>query len=229
MFAVQLENETKIKTKSLSITDATVFHETTVPKITDDTKKEGTEESVGTESGEQKLNDVDKMTQEDSSYNEDSENTEGANAQDNTTDEEMPQDMENENQVDEYGKLLDSPYMRGIKNVISFNYEASYEQLVDCISFINQYPNKITINSISMSFDTKRGVITGDMNLSLYAVQGNGKAFVEPDLNYFEIGKEQIFDTISGNDLTETEDDLPNTNDNDLSRVEDNEGEEIVE
>lgn len=86
--------------------------------------------------------------------------------------------------------------MKGKKCSIRLSYQSSYEQLKACMKYINDYPERITLDDISMAYDHTTGFITGNMTITLYAIEGSGLPYEEPDLDDISIGKDVIFETI---------------------------------
>ncbi len=73
--------------------------------------------------------------------------------------------------------------MIGYKTTLTLSYEAKYDQWKSLLSFINNYYSKLTIDTISMSYNSTTDNVAGSMTLSLYAITGTQRAFTPPVFN----------------------------------------------
>lgn len=87
----------------------------------------------------------------------------------------------------------DGSCMVGIQNTIMVTYQGTYEQVKDWIKYVEEYPMRLSLDSISMSYDDTTGLINGSMSISVYAIEGNGVPYIPPMLDSIPIGKENIF------------------------------------
>lgn len=76
---------------------------------------------------------------------------------------------------------------------LTMNYSCTYEQLKRLIDFVNVYPERMNIESITMSYDSETGGVRGSIALNLYAVTGTGKEYTEPDISGLSMGVNNIF------------------------------------
>lgn len=89
-----------------------------------------------------------------------------------------------------------SPTMTGIKSTIEFSFLVSYKGLKDCLSFIEKYPERMTVDNLSVTYDGGNGKLSGNMTIQRYAILGNGQEFQNPMLPNVPVGKNVIFDTV---------------------------------
>lgn len=95
----------------------------------------------------------------------------------------------------EEGKYVTSYYKVSLlQENLSTNYECDYEQLKKLIDFVNEYPERMNIASISMSYDSTTGGLKGSLVLNLYAVTGTGKEYTAPDISGLSMGVGNIFE-----------------------------------
>ena len=76
---------------------------------------------------------------------------------------------------------------------LSTNYSCTYEQLKKMIDYINAYPERMNIDSISIAFDSETNGLKGNLTLNLFAVTGTGKEYTEPDISGLSMGNGNIF------------------------------------
>lgn len=79
--------------------------------------------------------------------------------------------------------------------LMSLSYKTTYEGLKKCIKYITEYPERMNIQSLNVSYDAETGNLSGNLVLRQYAVVSELKPYVEPDINEMKIGKENIFGT----------------------------------
>lgn len=79
------------------------------------------------------------------------------------------------------------------RETLSSNYKCTYEQLKKMIDFVNNYPERMNIESIQIAYNSEDGGLTGDMTINLFAVTGTGKEYVEPDISGLSMGVGNIF------------------------------------
>lgn len=84
----------------------------------------------------------------------------------------------------------------GFNYMVKFNFKASYNELKEMITYINQYPYFRTIDNVSVVFDSDTGELMGELTLNIYTLVDATNAYEEPISNVHEIGVDNIFGTI---------------------------------
>ena len=80
----------------------------------------------------------------------------------------------------------------------TFNYGVSYEGLKRSIRHIVDQPNRMTIETLTVTFDETTGLLIGSTTLNMYlAPYQAGKEYVQPDFSSVLLGTDNIFGTIS--------------------------------
>jgi len=79
------------------------------------------------------------------------------------------------------------------KETLSTNYSCTYEQLKKMIDYINAYPERMNIDAISVSYDSEKNALKGNLTLNLFAVTGTGKEYTAPDISGLSLGTGNIF------------------------------------
>ncbi len=80
----------------------------------------------------------------------------------------------------------------------TFNYGVSYEGLKRSIRHIVDQPNRMAIETLTVTFDDTTGLLIGSTTLNMYlAPYQLGKEYVQPDFSSVLLGTDNIFGTIS--------------------------------
>ena len=85
--------------------------------------------------------------------------------------------------------------LKGYQSSITINYQTSYSGLKKAIDFINNYYEKMRIQSITAAFDSTTGNLTGTIIIDLFMLSGEGREAEPFDINGIEIGTDNIFGT----------------------------------
>ncbi len=80
-----------------------------------------------------------------------------------------------------------------LRESLSTNYTCTYAQLKKLIDFINAYPERMNIESITMGYNKETGELQGALTLNLYAVTGTGKEYTAPEISGLSMGQTNIF------------------------------------
>ena len=89
--------------------------------------------------------------------------------------------------VGEYGPitLYDTP--------ANFSFETSYSGIKNFITFFTTNKNRMTIQSMSMAYDSSTALLSGTAAVNLYSMSGTGKVYSYPEIPYVPIGTRDIF------------------------------------
>ena len=87
----------------------------------------------------------------------------------------------------EYTKLM------GYKTSLTVEFACTDEQLRAAVDFINEYDEKMSVESITVGYDETTGGLTGTMVICMYAISGNDKEFEEPRIDNVTLGVTNIF------------------------------------
>ncbi len=79
------------------------------------------------------------------------------------------------------------------KETLSTDYSCTYEQLKKMIDYINAYPERMNIDSISVVYDSGTNGLKGNLTLNLFAVTGTGKEYTAPEISGLSMGTGNIF------------------------------------
>lgn len=78
----------------------------------------------------------------------------------------------------------------------TFNFTGSYENLKKAVTYINGQTGRMTVDSITMSFDSGTGGLTGTITVNIYSMSGIGNQYSEPDTGTSTYGKKNLFGTL---------------------------------
>lgn len=77
------------------------------------------------------------------------------------------------------------------------DYYGSYKSLKDVIAYVDNYSDRMTVDSLSIQYDGEE-YYTGSMELSCYSIEGASRPERSLELNQVEIGVDNIFEGEGG-------------------------------
>ena len=92
-------------------------------------------------------------------------------------------------------QAVDGEDMLGYKTKVIISYSSTYEGLKKCIGYINDYKDRMSIESFNAAFDQANGLLSGTMVISLYALSGTDRPAEDVIIDSVPIGTENIFGT----------------------------------
>lgn len=79
------------------------------------------------------------------------------------------------------------------------NYEieltGTRKQILKAFDWITENSEPMALSAISLSFDSSTGKLSGTIVVNFFCLNGNGKAYEEPDISGIIIGNEDVFGT----------------------------------
>lgn len=85
--------------------------------------------------------------------------------------------------------------LNGYQSSITINYQTNYGGLKKAIDFINNYYEKMRIQSITAAFDNTTGNLTGTITIDLFMLLGEGREAEPLDIHGIDVGTDNIFGT----------------------------------
>ena len=73
-------------------------------------------------------------------------------------------------------------------------YYGSYDSLKDVINYVDSYSDRMTINTLEVSYDPDADLYSGSLDLYCYSIESPERDERKIDLNEVEIGVDNIFD-----------------------------------
>ncbi|MDD6035751.1 MAG: hypothetical protein PUC30_06125 [Lachnospiraceae bacterium] len=79
------------------------------------------------------------------------------------------------------------------KENISFGYSCDYETWKKLLTYIGEYPERRTVQSVTASYNSASGTLDGTMVLNLFAVTGGEKEYIAPVTEDVPLGRDNLF------------------------------------
>lgn len=80
----------------------------------------------------------------------------------------------------------------------SVAYSTTYEGLKTLIAYINQYPEKMNLSTLTAAYNSETDSLSGNFSINWYMLTGTDKQYRFEDLETVDIGNENIFRSGSG-------------------------------
>lgn len=121
----------------------------------------------------------------------------------------------------EAGAAEDAPY-ECYRADFPISYEGSYESLKDVIRYVNEYEDRMTINTIDITYEADADIYSGTLNLKVYAIMSEDRPETSMELNEVEIGTENIFHGTGGSSSSSATEGMTKYDENDGAAIESN-------
>lgn len=92
----------------------------------------------------------------------------------------------------------DTLAVRMFKQPSTYNFNATYDGAKDMITFLGTNTNKKAIESITLSFDSNSGNLTGSVRLNQFYMTGTEKAYEPIRVPSVRKGVDDVFHTVNG-------------------------------
>ena len=69
------------------------------------------------------------------------------------------------------------------------------KQILKAIDWVAKNEEPMSVVSINLTFDNSTGKLSGTILVHFFSLNGNGKAYVEPDISGIILGNEDVFGT----------------------------------
>lgn len=91
------------------------------------------------------------------------------------------------------GGVVDTSGYVCYRAAFPITYSGSYSAIKDVVSFVDNYSDRMVVDSIDITYDAEGDLYTGAMNLMCYAIESEDRPERSIDLNDVEIGVDNIF------------------------------------
>ncbi len=81
----------------------------------------------------------------------------------------------------------------GYCTMVALKYSAEYEAFKDLIYYIQNFDDRTTVPTVTMSYDSAEGMVSGTISIKMYYLTGTGKSYSDPVLEYQDMGVSNIF------------------------------------
>lgn len=184
LWMIQLEKEADMEISSISFNDPNAFYSG------GSSTSEGSLADGGSNTSEGSV------TEESSSTSESSDTVEANNSQADTI-----------VKGTDFSTSSESLQFTAYERSLNISYKTTYDGLKKCIDFINKNEYNMNLSNVSAAFDSATGNLTGTITISLYAVQGMGRAYEDATIQGIVLGTDNIFGTF---DLEESQGETTN-------------------
>lgn len=89
-------------------------------------------------------------------------------------------------------KVYSSDYM-GISTTMTLAYECTYDDLKKVLTYLEENGKKATISNITFSYSESTDIVTGTMQMTLYAITGSDRKVNDVLINDVAVGTDNIF------------------------------------
>lgn len=91
-------------------------------------------------------------------------------------------------------------YSIGYRDSIGMSYEANYSDFKEMIDYIHGMSDRMTISSISATYDSVNDMVSGGITVNMYYLTNTGKEYVDPNIMNNNKGVTNIFFERGGNE-----------------------------
>lgn len=92
------------------------------------------------------------------------------------------------------GEAVDTSSYNCYRADFPISYYGSYDSLKDVINYVGSYSDRMTINTLEVSYDPEADLYAGSLDLYCYSIESPDRDERKIDLNEVEIGVDNIFD-----------------------------------
>lgn len=117
--------------------------------------------------------------------------------------------------------VVDSEY-NCYRAAFPMDYTGSYASLKDVVKYVNEFENRMTIDSIEISYDADSDTYGGALNLMLYAVMSSERPETSMEMNDVETGTDNIFQGEVGQGSSSADANLTKYDENEGAEIESN-------
>lgn len=82
---------------------------------------------------------------------------------------------------------------QGLSSQTNLSFECTYDELKTVLLYIKQYGRKYTLDSISFSYAPTSDIVSGTMQVSMFAISGSDRPVDEIQINDVPVGTDNIF------------------------------------
>lgn len=76
-------------------------------------------------------------------------------------------------------------------------FTCTYDQFKELVTYITKDPDIKSIDSVTLSFDSATGILSGSMVINYYSMRGTGKSYTEPTTGVSGHGVDCIFGSLA--------------------------------
>lgn len=88
--------------------------------------------------------------------------------------------------------LMDVPSV-GYRDTLGMSYDADYRDFKELVAYIGELADRTTIPSITASYDSVTGKVSGSITINMFYLTATGKEYIAPDVTGKRKGVSNIF------------------------------------
>lgn len=93
-----------------------------------------------------------------------------------------------------YYTCTTNPMIQGVRSELTMSYEGTYKGIKELLYAVKKDPERMTVSSMSLSYDESSHKLSGEVILDLYAVVGTDRELKPADPGEIEVGRTNVFD-----------------------------------
>lgn len=93
-----------------------------------------------------------------------------------------------------YYTLPSNPTVQGVHAELTMNYQGTYKGIKELLYAVKQNPERMTVSSMSLTYDEDSHKLGGVVVLNMYAVTGTDRVLDPAEIGEVEIGRSNVFD-----------------------------------
>lgn len=86
--------------------------------------------------------------------------------------------------------------LQGYRSQLAISYATSYGNFKRLMDYMADYPERMNVDTVTASFDSTTGYLSGSMTINLYRLEGTGREYAAPIEPEVPLGVENIFGTV---------------------------------
>lgn len=88
---------------------------------------------------------------------------------------------------------VDTSEYRCYRAAFPIAYSGSYDSLKEVINYVNNFSNRMAIDTIDIAYDAEGDLYSGNLNMMCYSIESDDRPQTNMELNEVEIGIDNIF------------------------------------
>jgi hypothetical protein len=118
------------------------------------------------------------------------------------------------------GEYVDSSAYNCYRAEFPISYTGSYDALKDVIAYVDTYQDRMTVDTVDISYDSENDEYAGSLQLTCYSIESDSRPERQLELNDVEIGVDNIFQGGNGSGSGSDDSSLNKYDDNDGASIE---------
>lgn len=118
------------------------------------------------------------------------------------------------------GVAVDSNAYNCYRADFPLSYVGSYESLKDVVKYIDNYEDRMTVNSVDIAYNAETEEYSGNLDVMCYAITGPDRPETSMELNDVETGLDNIFHGEAGASSSGAQEGMTKYDDNDGAAIE---------